>query len=182
VRFELKHARLHERGVCALPVWVVDYECLGQRWRAFVSALEPRSGRIAVAGMRHASPWADMASSSVGSPLTADGAFSWKILGQMRTDDAQTNTDWRTPAAMHTPTAQRHSAHCDAHPRVTATHRATGRHINSAPPRHITLAPPQHSTDSTAAVAWPLAWLGRCAAVLARRGEPRDARRAEAVA
>jgi len=95
VRFELKHARLHERGVCALPVWVVDYECLGQRWRAFVSALEPRSGRIAVAGMRHASPWADMASSSVGSPLTADGAFSWKILGQMRTDDAQTNTDWR---------------------------------------------------------------------------------------
>ena len=59
VQFDLQAARLHARGIVVLPVWAIEYVCLGQSYRAFVSALAPTGGgsRLAtVACLRHGGP------------------------------------------------------------------------------------------------------------------------------
>lgn len=91
VEFVLEGPRLHDRGVVALPVWVLEYTCLGQSFRAFVSAL--RAEDVRVAGMRHASPWSDAPAPMA--PLTGDARTMWHAIGQMRRLEAEANTDWR---------------------------------------------------------------------------------------
>ena len=54
VSFELKEQRLHDKGVVLLPVWAIEYTCLGQRYRGFVSGLPPRAG--GGAGLRRGLP------------------------------------------------------------------------------------------------------------------------------
>ena len=98
VAYELEAPRLHDRGVIALPVWVVEYACLGQSFRAFISATD-RSGRradcaVRVAGMQHGSPWSDEAAPSA-ARLTGDAGTMWAVIGQMRRLEAEANTDWR---------------------------------------------------------------------------------------
>jgi len=46
VKYELSSARLHERGVLMLPIWVVDYSYAGEPYRCFVSGLNGRVGGI----------------------------------------------------------------------------------------------------------------------------------------
>lgn len=58
VDHELSTPRLHDKGVVVLPVWAVEYLCLGKRFRAFVSGLAPEEGELpTVSGMPHRNPW-----------------------------------------------------------------------------------------------------------------------------
>lgn len=50
-------ARLHDRGVVVLPLWAVEYDYLGQPFRAFVSALTDATPTPAVSGVHHHPPW-----------------------------------------------------------------------------------------------------------------------------
>ena len=92
VRFELERPRLHDKGVIALPVWAVDYMCLGKAYRAFVSGLKPGPAAV-VASMQHVSPWA--ASAAPWETTTGDAARDWRVIGEMRRLDAEANTDWK---------------------------------------------------------------------------------------
>ena len=94
VSFELKEQRLHDKGVVLLPVWAIEYTCLGQRYRGFVSGLPPRPGgglddKPIVAGMSHINPW------SPSGGRTADAARMWSTIGAMRFEEKETNVDWR---------------------------------------------------------------------------------------
>ena len=82
VEYALESARLHDRGVVMLPVWVVEYTFLGQPFRAFVSALKRRE-EPTVAGMVHRMPWA------------ADDGDTWRAIGELRRSESTSNQDWK---------------------------------------------------------------------------------------
>jgi len=92
VHYELENPRLHDKGVVALPVWAIEYTCLGKSYRAFVSALRPGPSP-AVASMQHHSPWASAA--APWETTTGDATRDWKVVGELRRLDAEANTDWK---------------------------------------------------------------------------------------
>ena len=101
VAFELAGPRLHDKGVVSLPLWAVEYECLGKPYRAFVSALHaPPDGdatRVDVASLQHGNPWSATQGSRSGAweATSADTGAMWKAIGDLRRLDAEANTEWR---------------------------------------------------------------------------------------
>ena len=81
---ELSEARLHTKGVVMLPLYAIEYSFLGQRFRAFVSAMRP-TPTPSVAGLQHAADarWA------------ADDGKVWRAIGEMRTRESQKNASWK---------------------------------------------------------------------------------------
>ena len=84
VEYQLSDARLHDRGVILLPMWVVEYVLLGQPFRAFVSGLPPRDAEPRVAGFTHDSGF-----------QTGDASLAWKLVGEMRENELNTNESWK---------------------------------------------------------------------------------------
>ena len=84
VSFALESARLHTHGVLMLPLYAVEYTLLGQRFRAFVSALRPGPSPT-VAGMRHAA----------NTHLATDDGRMWRAIGEMRRRESDRNQQWK---------------------------------------------------------------------------------------
>ena len=120
VEWALEDARLHDHGVVLLPLWAVEYTFLGQRFRAFVSALHD-DPQPTVAGMRHGSdarwavdegwmathamhaythvhpsePCMRVACAWHACRWAVDEGNQWKAIGELREREALSNRDWK---------------------------------------------------------------------------------------
>lgn len=79
VTVEFDGARLHDKGVLVLPLWAVEYDFLGQPFRAFVSALTDATPTPAVSGVHHHPPWVLPAALTGG--VLAGGVLGASALG-----------------------------------------------------------------------------------------------------
>ena len=88
VKYNLVGARLHDKGMVLLPVWVIEYLCLGHSFRAFVSAI-CSTERPTISAMWHGGEASGL------DAATADATMTWRAVGEMRERELQENLEWQ---------------------------------------------------------------------------------------